>query len=231
MQKNNASGMRGEKRKCVFMTLGFDAGIFMSSMAIHEILKNDKYIFIVPEEQTERGALAEREILTNIDYLKNRGISIEYEFLRIHEEEVWGSILQIAEKIREHRDYEIFIDLSGGMRCIIIITLLAAISSKNRIKKLVTIQEKKGQRIEVPLFLETPKTSKTHIIGRVAREPVTLEELSNELGRDESSVSRTLNKLVEQKFLERKRMGRTYIYTVSDLGKLHLITKDSTDEE
>ncbi|MEM2145001.1 MAG: hypothetical protein QW279_06550 [Candidatus Jordarchaeaceae archaeon] len=133
------------KKKCIFLTLGFDAGILLSSIAIHNVLKNDKYVFIVPQDQSERGTLAEQEVLTNINYLKSRGIYIEHEFLRIIEEDVWNSVLSIVKKIGEHNEYDVFFDLSGGMRCIIIIALLAAIASKNKVKTLVTIHEKRDK--------------------------------------------------------------------------------------
>ncbi|MGQ9720270.1 MAG: CRISPR-associated CARF protein Csa3 [Candidatus Jordarchaeum sp.] len=226
----NTSVNKNGKKKCVFLTLGFDAGIFLSSIAIHNVLKNDKYIFIVPEDQSERGTLAEQEVLTNINYLKSRGIHIEHEFLRITEEDIWNAVLRIVEKINEHSEYDVFFDLSGGMRCIIIIALLAAITSKNKVKTLVTIQEKKGQRIEIPLFLEMPKTHKIQILKKVANQASTLEQIAHDLNKDESSTSRTINKLVEEKFLERKREGRTYTYTISNLGKLFLLTHDSTSQ-
>jgi len=110
------------------------------------------------------------------------------------------------------REYErVTLLLSGGMRVIVLGLYTAALALPEEVKEKIVVEldtEDRGVRVEIPrevveLFKMPELGAKRQLLELIVREPgQTIEQLAKKLGKDESTVRRQLQTLVEQKLVK-----------------------------
>lgn len=209
-------------RKCIYMTLGFDTSAFMTSLTKVHANNGDKYVFIVPKTESEKGIATKNSIKSIIHMLRSRGLSIQLEFLSITENDAYQGVLDLLRHIADNDFEKIIFCVVGGLRSIITISLLAIAYAKRKITKVFTIAENTGSWIDVPIIIEPelPNYKDALALFKNGKE-LKIENVANLLKRDMSNASRALTTLERQGFLKKIKDYKPYVYASTKKAEIY----------
>jgi len=114
--------------KSIFLTLGWQTTAALSAIVRHGLSNGDEIIVIVPHIKDSAAEKAVSEIET---FLKNLG-NIKFKELTIDISNFIDSVIKIKSILDEKTDKSCIVNLSGGMRVLVLITYLACLLSKNK---------------------------------------------------------------------------------------------------
>jgi CRISPR locus-related DNA-binding protein len=207
-------------RTLVF-TLGFDVTAIIARLSEAILTGREHLIFIVPETPSPRAVATQKSIESHLAVLNTRGFSLSSEFLRVKEGDLSNAIAQTLEALDKHE--RILVELSGGLRYLILATYVASCLLKDKVEMLSTRLETDGSQVTIPL-MESDKLSPADFrllqdlrsLGRA-----TQRELVSVVGRRISSVSRIVARLQRRGLVEVSG-SHPRIYALSSLGEVFL---------
>ncbi|MEM4488614.1 MAG: CRISPR-associated CARF protein Csa3 [Desulfurococcaceae archaeon] len=210
--------------KTVLATFGWTEASVISSILRHGLSNGDKILLIMPERRDERSEAALRDLKAFITtHLKNIGISE----LRITIDNPATSIYELKRAIEAERDRKCIINLSGGMRAVVVFTYIAALLAEhpNIVVELET--EDRKTVIEVPKmrladFIEVKKLPQLakEIMKKLLRGPLDVATLRKDLNAPTSTLYYAQMKLLERGYIMREKKGKTFILKLTPFGEL-----------
>jgi CRISPR locus-related DNA-binding protein len=207
--------------KAIVFTLGFDVTSIITRLSEIGLEGDEHLIFIVSESSSQRALATQKSLENHIAMLNSRGFKLTYEFLKLNEDTPILSIANTYRVLSKHQN--IIVELSGGMRYLILVTFLAAMIVGGNVLEVATRLESDSRHITIPIFEPKPLT---HPEARVLKElketgPQNQRQLAAILGRKISSISRSLAKLTKAGFTSISP-SHPRVYTITPLGEIFL---------
>ncbi len=189
-------------KTALISTLGFDEKFCYRAILRHGIKEGD-VVVLFTAEMVDRVVKAYEWIQRLLKTSYGDGVKVEIVQLDIAD--VVGSVKKVIEKIKEiseDGEVEVIVNLSGGMRALIVIVLLACILNQPRRLKIEMEREDFSGIIELPtallkLIKSSPREDKLQVLEAVRSGMRDVRSISRTVGRDESTVRRHLSALEE----------------------------------
>lgn len=211
-------------RKLIVATIGFEEKFTIRTITRHGLDKNDKVLLLTgpPTEKSMTAINLVREFITKY-YSKD--VTLIIKEIPVHN--FYNAIHTIKESIMKEAKgvISIIVNLSGGMRILIIETLLALaiLNMKNIIVEIETEDSSTIVTIPSEILSIKPQIRKRHAeilqILAQAQEPLTVKTIAEKLGIDDSTMRRHLLKLRKMKLIETKKT-KPLLIQLSPLAKL-----------
>jgi CRISPR-associated protein Csa3 len=213
------------------ITLGFEEKFAVRMITRHGLDKGDRLLLVTGPRtpQSDRAASFLSEFARR--YYGGE-VAVEVEEVRVSQDfaEMVARLYELVEA-RARRGERVVFNLSGGMRALCLAAFTAALLLSPRLPVEVELEtEDSSVLVEVPrAVLALPQTlsslsrEKLEVLAALSRGARTARELSDELGRDETTVRRHLQELVEAGLAETLG-GRPREHKLTRLGELVLKT-------
>jgi CRISPR-associated protein Csa3 len=211
------------KIKVLILSLGFDERFAIRGILRAGLSNNDKIIIFIAEPIVEKS---EKALQIIMDFLKKYFEKIKVDVIPIPTKDFEQSALIIGEKLMNYRnsDYEIILNLSGGMRSLILELLMASLILD--IKGIIEIELENLEgyisfpiemlKIKIPLKDEYRRILKEII----ENEGINLSQLSKKANIAKSTVHKIIKKLIEYKLIEYEKIGKEYRFKAKRIAKL-----------
>jgi len=210
------------------ITLGFEEKFAVRMITRHGLDKGDRLLLVTGPRapQSERAASFLSEFVRRY---YGGDVAVEVEEVRVSDftELVHRLYGLVAARAREGE--KVVFNLSGGMRtlCLAAFTAALLLSARQPVEVELETEDSKAL-IEVPrAVLELPRTlsslgrERVEVLAELSRRSRSARELAEELGKDETTVRRHLQELVESGLAE--TVGRRpRSYRLTKLGELVL---------
>jgi CRISPR locus-related DNA-binding protein len=211
-------------RKTLFVTFGWTETHVISSILRYGLSEGDKIVVILPEQHDERSKLALHDLKSFIlSYAKN----IEINEMHISLEDAINSISKLKNAIENEIGRKCIVNLSGGMRAVVILTYLATFFAEHPEIMVELETEDKKRVIEFPeikpedlrKFRELPHLAK-ETIKHLLSGPIEASFLRKKLNLPPSSFHNIQMKLVQMGYIERERVNKFIVLKLTMRGKL-----------
>lgn len=209
-------------QKSFIITLGWTDAPALASLTKHGLAEGDRIIFLIPDWYDEG-------IRSTISSLKSL-ISKISQKIEVHELPITitnfgDAVKRILDKIyeEEKEGRRLIINLSGGMRILIIETLVAIMMSGIKNLFIEVQSEDRKITIEVPYFWEyTPILTETqkNILKALLKENLSLSELSKACQIPISTAYRLIIELERLGLIETEKIGKERIVGLTMKGKI-----------
>lgn len=200
-------------------TLGFDEKFCYRAILRHGIKEGDEIILITAErvEKVEKAYEWIRKLIQT-----SFSDKVEIKLIQIDFKSLETSIRQLVE-ILNNAEGKVIVNLSGGMRVLIAIVLLACIFVSNKAKIEIETEDFSAI-VEIPnslISLIKSKPSEIHleILKRIKEGSKTVEEIAKKLERDESTIRRHLIEL-EAKGLVVAEKRKPIVVNLTNLARI-----------
>ncbi len=204
--------------KILVFTLGFDIKFHIKGILRHG--KDLSKIIIVVSEPLENRA---KKALDELTRFINEYVNVPSETITIDPLDFYGSIRVLREKFREHIASEFVFNLSGGMRIVILITLLAALYSGTKSLIEVELENFKGV-VSFPinvLRLMEPSSEEKRILKYLkVKGSGSLDDISLNLGIPRTTAYKMIKNLEQKGYITGTRIGKKIIYILTELSKI-----------
>ncbi len=205
--------------KSFFYTLGWSTTYILSLIIRHGISTNDEIILILPkvrDEQAEKAILDVKSIASQLGTLSVKELTLDIK-------DIPRSVMMMIEELNRRKDKVCIVNLSGGMRILVIITYLACILSKND-NIIVEIETEDRELVtQLPLL----KFKFEEFIPAMALEILRKSiEIGDSKGLREyfnlppSTFHNYLILLEKAKLINRERKGKSYNIIPTQLGRI-----------
>lgn len=186
-------------KKALIVTLGFDERFCYRAILRHGIREGD-IVILITARLIDRVRKAYD--LVNSFMRTSFGDSVKIELIELEIEDIESSTVKIMKLLDSLRDYEVIINLSGGMRTIILTiifaTLLASIDAR------IELELEDGSNvieipkvlINIPRIISILTDEKLEILKSLHGGIKNSRDLAKKLGKDESTVRRHLAELI-----------------------------------
>jgi CRISPR-associated protein Csa3 len=179
----------------IAVTFGFDEKFAIRALMRHPPSDRTRVVVLLPEEgQDER---VERGLSVLNDFVKRYVSEEGVELVKVPVVDFRGSVLTLARTFRTWAERPIILNLSGGMRLLVVEVLCAALISK--VPMTVEVESEDGKALAAfsTTDLSFPETDEVgrQIIESLSRGVRTLGLLSEELGISKPTVWRRLKRL------------------------------------
>jgi len=188
-------------------TLGFDEKFCYRAILRHGIKEGDKIVLFTAEivEKVEKAYEWIRKLLQT-----SYGDAVDIEIIQLNIKDLEGSIKKVLRKIEEIENFRIIVNLSGGMRALIIIVLLACIIKSPRNLKIEVETEDFSRIVEVPYaLLNLIKLQlgedKLEVLKSIKEGVGDVKSIAKRLNRDESTIRRHISTLENIGLIEVKK--------------------------
>ncbi|MDW8074051.1 MAG: CRISPR-associated CARF protein Csa3 [Nitrososphaerota archaeon] len=210
----------------VAFTLGFDERFAVRALIRHGVQRDDKIVAIIPryrvDERTENALRALNE------FAKRYLLSEQIERLEVDVADFGPAVVSLVKAFRSWTARPIVLSLSGGMRILIIETLLAAIVSDVEMK--IEVESEDGATLTVfdnSIFnialLGILDDVEKNVIRYLVRGDMAIDTLAELLEAAKSTVWRRIRRLISLglvEVLERKGKGRKMVVGLTENGRL-----------
>lgn len=200
-------------------TLGFD-----EKFTIRSLMRNmdglSKVITIVAEPIDEK---AQRALSIVKDFIERFMESIPYESLTVDPLIAYDTISKLKEKFRESPASNYVINVSGGMRALIIELITAALLAKISGEVEIELENFRGViKLPLKLLCMHPLSSEEYKVLKALTDkgPTTSKDLMKVLEVPRSSFYRYLRELIRKGLVIEEREGRRTIYITTELAKI-----------
>lgn len=207
--------------KAIVFTLGFDVTSIVARLSETGLEGREQLIFIIPTTSSPRAISSQKAIENHISVLNARGFKLTYQFLAVEDQNSSEAVASIYSALASFD--EIFMDLSGGLRFLIVTTFLAAMALRHRIKEVVMRLESDGRRVTIPLF-EPGKLTRAEanvLVELKSSGSRNQRQLAASVSRRVSSISRTLARLEKMGFVISTGSHPT-VFRITPLGEIFL---------
>jgi CRISPR-associated protein Csa3 len=211
-------------KKLIIATLGFEEKFMIRTITRHGLDKGDK-ILLLTGPSTDKSAIAINLVKEFITKYYGKDVALIIKEIPIHD--IYDAIRTIKQNIINEAKgiMNIIVNLSGGMRILIISTLLAlmTLNMKNVIAEIETEDSSTLITIPIEMFLIKPQIRKRHAeilqILAQTQEPLTIKTLAEKLKIDDSTTRRHILKLRKMRLVEVKK-GKPLLIQLSSLARL-----------
>ncbi len=208
-------------KNCVILSFGFDLSGVLRSYSHFSLKSGDRFVLVIPKPSNPRNESAVKDVEGFISGLKSKGVDIDLKVLSVNASDVESIVRDIGNLLNKG-DYDYHLEATGGVRSVCVALSILGILFKPKISSFRTINEANGHITKVDLPIcdhEFPKTKK-RIIDYLKREgSTTTKQLSDDLGKDTSTISRHLSEL-ERKYLVKKDSAYDAKYSLTYVGDI-----------
>ncbi len=213
-------------RKLFIFTLGFEEKFAIRMITAHGLDEGDKLLMITGPlvEKTQRTISFIRDFLNK--YFSGKVAMEVFELKDISD--FPNLVDRLYDKLRDEvlKFDEIIVNLSGGMRVIVLATYTALTLLLLSIKDIGKIHveletEDSSARISIPIHLAkllklrgSLSHEKVQVLKLISCKPMTAKEIAQALGKDETTIRRHLMELVSLGLVVRKET-RPFRYVLS----------------
>jgi CRISPR-associated protein Csa3 len=214
--------------KAIILTLGFDEKFAIRALMRAAPLKDDEIVVIIPAIKDERCKKALDSLKSFCDI--TGGAMFDVKEVPITEPEIAIATIYrtFSQKLKNGK--RLYLNLSGGMRALILETLAATLAAARHIPdiKVEAELENFGGIAEFALshFMLSPPGSLDLSILTCIREleaickHATLDAITSKTRIPRSTVYRRLLDLVEKGYVKLERRGKRVVYSLTDLGRM-----------
>ncbi|MCS7368050.1 MAG: CRISPR-associated CARF protein Csa3 [archaeon YNP-WB-062] len=213
--------------KCIIATFGWTEQFVLSSILKHGIKAGDKIILLIPAKRDEKSEAILRDFE---QFLSKYGEGIKLENKRVPLQSFEEAVVSISETLRNilSEGYDrLIINLSGGMRILILAAYVAAFLTCPRDIVIELETEDRERGYIVPNFsikeLIKLKDIERRILEKLDKGIKSTPELLRELNIPRSTLHKHLKELEKNGLLTLKKNGRALTLNITALGKLTLI--------
>ena len=209
--------------RLIVFTLGFDTRFQMKTLTRIRTSSNDRVLIIRVDEPHKQVDEAERDLVKFVKEI----LGVEVCVLRVNVYDPHEAIPSIASKLLELSTGKVVVDLSGGMRSLILQTLAAVLSvfPPSAVEIIVWTENLKEMITLSPRVFNIPRLDDLSfsILEALADGvPRSLKELVSILDKPKTTVYHKLRGLVSEELVEEIRKPGQVLYTITSLGKLAL---------
>ena len=191
-------------KTALILTLGFDEKFCYRAILRHGIKEGDKIILIT-------AGLVEK-VKKAYEWIKafvERSYDVEVRLIQIDVKDFTKAIREVMHILDEFKGYNLIVNLSGGMRALAVIMLLALMIKPIRNVKLEIELEDFSGLIEIPQHLlriheirQNLTDEKIEILKLIAQGLKDVKSLSKALKKDVSTIRRHISSLEELGLVE-----------------------------
>ena len=213
-------------KTALILTLGFDERFCFRAILRHGIKEGDE-IVLITAGLVDRVKKAYEWIKTMVE----RSYDVEVKLIEVDVKNLMKAILDVVKILDEYKDWNVIVNLSGGMRILTIIMLFALTIKPIRHIKVEIELEDLSALIEIPtqLFavgdvkskLTNEKIEVLKLISRFEE----VKEIVKVLGKDASTVRRHIASLVEMGLVSVEKRKPLKV-KLTDFGELILKVLD-----
>jgi len=205
--------------KIFVFNLGFDATHIIARLTSQGISSGDKVLLVLPSQsKSERVNVALSSVELFLKQMESRGITAELKKVVVNELSMKDTLVSVYRALSSEEG-QIFVELSGGLRILVLATYLAAsiksVYDKSSSVKIITRLESTGSEVEVPPMFFSTKLD-FNLLGLLNEKQLKISQLSDMLGREKSSVSRKIRKYEQMKLVQRNKN----LWTLTPTGKI-----------
>jgi len=201
-------------------TIGFDEKFVIRALIRHQE-EIDAFIGILSKPVDQRAAQAADNIKGFIErYVRDRGRSLAYRFEEVDPSDPYLAISSLKKLFKQEDEY--ILNLSGGMRALVVETLTAFIASRARGVIEIELENFTGRIVIDPRVLTaSPLNAEEERIVAAIRKlgRATYKDIIRETGIPRTTVFKHLSSLRSRGIIAYQREGRTTYYTLTEIGK------------
>lgn len=190
-------------KTALLSTIGFDEKFCYRAILRHGIKEGDVVVLITGRivDRVQKACEWVQQLLRT-----SYGEKTKVEIVELDVNNVVGSIKTVSSKIEELEGYDVIVNLSGGMRALIIIVLLACIKSSKPVKVEIETEDFESL-IEIPeKLLSLVKTpigeDKMEVLRAIASGCREAGKIAGKLGKDASTIRRHIAALEKMGLVE-----------------------------
>ena len=186
-------------KTALILTLGFDEKFCYRAILRHGIKEGDKIILITA------GLVDKvRKAYEWIKAFVERSYDVEVRLIQVDVKNFTKAIKEVAKLLEDFKEYDLVVNLSGGMRALAIIVLLAlTVRSMRNVKVEIELEDFSGL-IEIPQQLlriheikRNLTNEKLEILKLISQGLKDVKSLSKTLKKDASTIRRHISSLEE----------------------------------
>ncbi len=186
-------------KTALIITLGFDEKFCYRAILRHGIKEGDKIVLIT-------AGLVEkvRKAYEWIKAFVERSYDVEVRLVQIDVKNFTRAVKDVMSLLDEFKDYNLIVNLSGGMRALAVIVLFALLMRPMRNVRLEIELEDFSGLIEIPQNIlriheirQNLTDEKIEILKLIAQGLKDVKSLSKTLGKDVSTIRRHISSLEE----------------------------------
>jgi CRISPR-associated protein Csa3 len=211
----------------MIFTLGFDEAFAIRALLRRGINDGDKIIIVIPDKEDSRTNSAIQTIKEVINKTNKR---VKIEEIRLQVENFNTSTETIRKILTSHEGEQIYANLSGGMRALVLETLVGIIKSNVKCEIEVDLEDRTNFIKFTTTDIRTPEIEpEEYNILSSFDTIITLSELSKVLNKPKSTLWRKIKKLEEKGLIKIEKKGRKMVIRKTEVGKKLDITKSNSD--
>ncbi len=208
--------------KTLITPLGFHTDHVLSFLMAEGFSKRDRIVVLRPleREDEDRGEKAFGDVENLVNSVAS---AADLKKIVLDVQDIEEVVRGIAKVFEDNKENEIIVNLSGGVRRIIVGLTLCCTIYGDRIKKAYSYCPiaRDIQGIELPYLRSELRDNELNILRSAVRDgPVSYTELANATHLSKSSVSRISKELESRGLLELKTKGREMLVESSLAGEL-----------
>ncbi|MCR6692322.1 MAG: CRISPR-associated CARF protein Csa3 [archaeon YNP-LCB-003-016] len=209
--------------KILILSLGFDERFAIRSILRTGLSSGDKVLIFTAEPIVDK---AEKALQIVLEFLKKYFEGVEYEVISIPTKDFERSVSMIGERLMKLKSlgYDVILNLSGGMRSLIIELLVAStlVGLKGVVE--VELENLEGYlsftidvlRIRAPLKEEY----KSVLNAIIEAGEINLSQLSRKVAMAKSTIHKIVKKMIEEGLVEYEKVGKEYRLKARTIAKL-----------
>jgi len=213
--------------KCIVATFGWTEQFVLSSILKHGVKAGDKIILLIPAKKDEKSEAILRDFG---QFLSKYGEGIKLEDIRVPLQTFEEAVITISgtlKSISSEGYDELIINLSGGMRVLILAAYIATLLTCPK-DVTIELETEDRERSYIIPNLSIKELIKLRDIERRILENLnegikSTSELLKELGIPRSTLHKYIKELERRGLLTSKKGGRMLTLDITALGKLTLI--------
>jgi len=209
-------------KTALILTLGFDEKFCFRALLRHEIKEGDE-IVLITAGLVDKVKKAYEWIKTVVE----RSYDVKIKLIEIDVKNLMKAILDVVNLLDEYKDWNVIVNLSGGMRILTIIMLFAlTIKSMRHIKVEIELEDLSAL-IEIPtqLFVvgdvKSKLTNEKIEILKLISQFEEVKKIVEVLGKDASTIRRHIASLVEMGLVNVEKRKPLKV-KLTDFGELIL---------
>jgi CRISPR locus-related DNA-binding protein len=208
-----------KNHKLFVFNLGFDATHIIARLTSQSVTDGDKVLIVLPSQsKSKRVEVALSSVELFLRQMASRGVQVRLEKVSVNELSMKDTLVTIYHTLSSEEG-QIFVELSGGLRILVLATYLAA-SLKSAYDKLSDVKiimrlESTGSEVEVPpMFL--PIKLDFELLSSLSENSLRISQISTMLGKEKSSISRKIRKYEQMKIVQRSKN----LWTLTETGRI-----------
>jgi len=201
---------------------GFDSSQIVSLIVKYGIEGGDRIILIRPEE--EKDSRGEQTVQAIRDLSKQIDSSIDLQIYRVNHRDFEGMVVSLKDLLGNAEGH-IIANLSGGPREIFLAFAIACLAKSEKILKTTSFSdiERTLSEINLPNIAAELDEKEKRILQDVnGNQPTTITDIAGRLSLSESTISRQVARLADQKALHLAQRGKTKEVRITLTGKILL---------